>query len=773
MRRAILTALAAGGLLAVTPEPARRPDPRTASARAALARDPARPIALWVFFDDAFPDAWVARVVSTGARLRHVSRWLRAVSVMADSATAQRIADLPGVAHIQPVRPLRTAAAARLPPRSRAAALPGTGARQDPDSALYGSNFGALRALGIPNARRFGFTGSGVRIAILDTGFEPAHESLAGRRVARAHDFINGDDVVSNQPGDATLADQERHGTHVWSLVGGYAPGSLVGPAYDAIFLLAKVDQEPGDTRADEDRWVAAAEWADALGARIILSSVVFRFDFTDRGPIPLADLNGDIAVTTVAADAAARRGIIVVTAVGDDGPAPSSLSSPADADSVLAIGATDAAGQVANFSARGPTADGRIKPDLVARGVGLLAASSLGTATYDISLAGTSYSAPLIAGGAALVMEAWPTLSPTAIRMALILSGTRARAPDNALGSGAPDIATAILFPGGLAPVSISADLNNVITAVVPEFRWNAPLVHPRLTPVLYRVQVATDSLFTNIVFSDTVRDAFSYVARRSLRPAPAVWWRVSAEAAFGVRRNSAPQGPYTMPGWVRLLSPDPDRDSFVDSERPELVWTPLTAPPPVGPLVYDVEILSLAGTLVQPTIRNLTTSSLRVPQPLVPNQSYRWRVIARTQLGAADTVESTAPFVVVSTSQPPITLLQQNFPNPFPRADLGETVTRIWFDLAEAAVVELAVFDLRGRFVRQLIPASADCGTVRLEPGYYGRTGPSGGGDPCVSTTWDGADHAGRRVARGVYVLRLRVAGRDYFRRMVFLPE
>ena len=98
---------------------------------------------------------------------------------------------------------------------------------------------------------------------------------------------------------------------------------------------------------------------------------------------------------------------------------------------------------------------------------------------------------------------------------------------------------------------------------------------------------------------------------------------------------------------------------------------------------------------------------------------------------------------------------------------------MTRIWFDLAEAALVELAVFDLRGRFVRQLIPASADCGTVRLEPGYYGRTGPSGGGDPCVSTTWDGADHAGRRVARGVYVLRLRVAGRDHFRRMIFLPE
>jgi hypothetical protein len=105
-----------------------------------------------------------------------------------------------------------------------------------------------------------------------------------------------------------------------------------------------------------------------------------------------------------------------------------------------------------------------------------------------------------------------------------------RARTPDNAVGSGVPDIASAILFPGGLSPVSISADLNRVITAVVPEFRWSAPQVHPRLTPVLYRVQVATDSLFTNVVFSDTVRDAFSYIARRPLRPAPALWWRVSA---------------------------------------------------------------------------------------------------------------------------------------------------------------------------------------------------------------------------------------------------
>jgi hypothetical protein len=198
-----------------------------------------------------------------------------------------------------------------------------------------------------------------------------------------------------------------------------------------------------------------------------------------------------------------------------------------------------------------------------------------------------------------------------------------------------------------------------------------------------------------------------------------------------------------------------------------------PIAAPSPIGPFVYDVEILSNeTGQLVQPALRGLTTATVRVPQPLVPNVAYHWRVIARTQTGIADTVESRSPFVVTSETRPPATLLYQNFPNPFPRIDLGATATRIWFDLADSASVELTVLDLRGRRVRRLIPAPG-CGTVALAPGIYGRGLVGSPADPCVLTSWDGRDDEGRVVTRGVYLLRFRAGGKEEFRRMVFLPE
>lgn len=808
MRRVLVAGLAVLCIAGLDPRGgAARSDPRTRNTRERLAAQPTQPIALWVFFDAAaaaseaapalgeealanrrragravhdrdrpLPPDLVSRITSTGAQLRHVSRWLRAASVEADSATAERIARLPFVIRVQPVGKLQRADLHSEAEAERPAAVAGVNL-QEPDSTFYGlANWPAIRPLGIRIAHLLGYTASGVRVAILDTGFEPRHESLSTRLVAGARDFIQGDTLVYNEIDIGGPFDPERHGTHVWSLLGGYAPGTLVGPAYNAHMLLAKVDQEPNDTRADEDRWVAAAEWADSAGARIILSSVVFRFDFTDRAPPPFSNFNGDFEVTTRAADMAARNGILVVTAIGDHGPGAGTLAAPADADSIIAVGALDAAGQVASFSSRGPTSDGRVKPELVARGTGLLGASHLNLNAYDIGLTGTSFSAPLIAGGAALLLEAWPQLTPMQTRAALLESAPRPRSPNNASGSGTPDVASAILFPGGLSPSSVSdLDLTGALTSLAPIFTWSAPLgVHPALTPVLYHVDVATDSLFNNIVLTDSVEDAFSYQSQRAITSAPALWWRVRAQARFDVARVSAPMGPFRMQGWVRLLSPDPMQATFVDNPRPDLSWVPLTAPPPVGPLSYDIEILSnQTGEPVQPAIRNITSSTIRVVQPLTPNQSYRWRVMVRTQLGTVDTVESTAAFVVVSTDRPPVTLLQQNFPNPFPRADLGISETRIWFDLSDPGAVELAVLDLRGRLIRQLIPSNSTCGPVILPAGIYGRTGPAAGDVECGSTTWDGTDHAGRAVAPGVYVLRLRAAGRDHFRRMVFLPR
>jgi hypothetical protein len=733
--------------------------------------------------DRPVPPALVQRLAGTGAEVRYASRWLRAVSVSADSAALEAIRDLRFVRHIQLVgrvepagRWTETAAAANVAPPASARVSSTTRARQAFDSSFYGDNWPALRALGVPGARISGFSGRDIRVAILDTGFDPRHESLSGLSVVATRDFVGGDNIVYDQPGDRGTT-PARHGTQVWSILGGFQRGIVVGPAYQAQFILAKVDVEPGDSAADEDRWVAAAEWADSLAARVIASPLTFRYDFTDKPAYTYAMMNGDVTVTTRIADEKARRGIVVVNAIGDAGPSSGSLAAPADADSVIAVGAVDALGRPAVFangaSAQGPTVDARVKPEVVARGQGLTGASSLTTQSYDRGLEGTSYATALVAGAAAVFLEAWPGLSAAAVRRAFLLAGDRATAPDNALGFGTPDVAAAILFPDGLLPGVIDAvDTNNNLTVIAPLFSWQTTQVHPQMRPVRYTLQIARDAQFTNVVYSDTIRESNSLRTRVAIRPASRLWWRVSAETInLPVRRFSPPGDSFAVPGWVRLVSPDPNQVTETEL-RPELVWQPLIAPPPIGPLRYDVEIFANStGRLVQ-SIRNLTTAVVRVPEPLVPNTAYRWRVIARTQLNEVDTAQSTREFIVDSDSSPPSTLLYQNFPNPFPRPSLGRSDTQIWFDIDRAAEVELSVLDLGGRLIRRLIPAHPSCGRITLQAGVYGR-GAQDPSDQCRRTNWDGTDSAGRQVAPGVYLLRLRTNGRDLYRRMVFLPQ
>jgi len=164
------------------------------------------------------------------------------------------------------------------------------------------------------------------------------------------------------------------------------------------------------------------------------------------------------------------------------------------------------------------------------------------------------------------------------------------------------------------------------------------------------------------------------------------------------------------------------------------------------------------------------LTEKEFRVPSPLPFNVPLRWRVIAQSAGGVADTVTSAGPFVVTSGANPPATILYQNFPNPFPNREMGTEETRIWFDLAHASRVELAVFDIRGRLVRQLVPRR-NCPPAELPAGVYGREGgpPEG---PCETFSWDGRDDRDREVPPGVYLLRLKADGIVDVRRVVFWP-
>ena len=740
----------------------------------------------WVVYDTARTSAaqLQRQLRATGADVRYASKLVSAISVEADAAQMRRIARLPGVTGTQPVRQMfaRRGVSRPTSPTRHRPTIKANWASADFDSAFYGPNWRAIRQLGIPAAHSLGFTGQGIRIAIIDTGFEPAHEALNTRLVTAQRDFIQGDNSVANAPNERTDSlDQEIHGTWVWSILGGYKPGMLVGPAFDASFILAKVDVVQSsleDFAADEDRWIRAVQWADSMGARIIVSALSYR-GFVDRVDYQERDLTGDVALATQVADELARRGILVVNTMGEGTALPTTLETPADADSILAVGAVDSLGLPSVFrngltTARGPTFDGRLKPELAAPGQDLVGARASNPIAYDSDIEGTGLATAFIGGGAAMFMEAWPSLSMMSVRNALMLSGSRADLPDIATGFGVPDIAAAIFLPEGITPARITGvDLENTLTTVQPTFTWIAPLRHPDMS-ALYRVEIASDPAFTNIIYSDTVRDVTSLTIRRPLlgdNPPVTLHWRVVAETFPDVRRVTRPALPFRMPEWVRLLTLNDPNGSFTTSTRPTFQWEPLAAPSPIGPFIYDLQIINAQTGAVVQTVNNLNTATVQSPTALVPNLSYRWRVIVRTQVGAVDTVRSLGVFVVSTNEQPPATLLYQNFPNPFPRPDLGITETQVWFDVTTETTIDLAVYDLRGRLVRTLIPSDPSCGQVTLQPGQYGRALTDT--EPCVRTRWDGRTAGGDLVTRGVYILRLRAGGEDQIKRILFMPD
>ncbi|UCD37381.1 MAG: S8 family serine peptidase, partial [Fidelibacterota bacterium] len=302
------------------------------------------------------------RVIETGADIRHVSRWMKAISVKATSAQLKTIAKLPFVSRIEPVRQLSTPP---LPDNQNDIRVASSANRKS-TPLDYGPSLGQLQLMNVPAVHELGYSGRGVIILMLDTGFYQEHESIWPGRILAEYDFLEGDDETQNQTVEEDRVGQHRHGTYTYTALGGYKPGYLIGPAFQCNFLLAKTESVPGEYPAEEDNYVAGLEWGEALGADIVSSSLGYLDWYT------YDSLDGMTAVTTRAVRWATRLGMLVVTAAGNER---NSLDwggyiiAPADADSIIAVGAVDADGNIASFSSHGPTFDGRIKPEVVAQG--------------------------------------------------------------------------------------------------------------------------------------------------------------------------------------------------------------------------------------------------------------------------------------------------------------------------------------------------------------------------------------------------------------------
>lgn len=276
---------------------------------------------------------------------------------------------------------------------------------------------------------------------MLDTGFRKSHQAFRNARLLAEWDFVNGDGDVQQDLSDPNDY-SDAHGTGTWSVLGGFSPGQLFGPAYGADFLLAKTETTSFERPIEEDYWVAGIEWAESLGAEVISSSLGYTDWYT------FADMDGRTAVTTRAADRAVSLGVVVVNAAGNERDEPwGHIIAPADGFGVVAVGAVNAGGRIAPFSSPGPTFDGRTKPEVCALGVDdwMAANGADGSDTYGRA-SGTSFATPLVAGAVALILEAHRDWTPRRVRSALLGTAERNLRPDNNYGWGIIDATSAAL---------------------------------------------------------------------------------------------------------------------------------------------------------------------------------------------------------------------------------------------------------------------------------------------------------------------------------------
>lgn len=302
------------------------------------------------------------------------------------------------------------------------------------DTSAYGAGWTPLAQLGGDALHEDGFLGSGKWIAVIDAGFEfvdvlPVFETA--RNEGRIHEGLD----AMHSP---TVYGHHRHGTYVLGTMAGNLEDSLIGTAPAATYWLYRSEDAYSEYVIEEDYWIYAAEHADSIGVDLINTSLGYSlFDASEMNH-DQAELNGLTTHISRAMTMAADRGILCVTSAGNSGAAAwHNITAPADAHGILAVGAVDAAGNHAPFSGFGPSADGRIKPEVMALGV------AAGFPAIDSTIQfgnGTSFASPILCGLAACLWEKHPEATAAEIRLAIIDSAHLSDNPNDSLGNGIPN---------------------------------------------------------------------------------------------------------------------------------------------------------------------------------------------------------------------------------------------------------------------------------------------------------------------------------------------
>jgi serine protease AprX len=290
--------------------------------------------------------------------------------------------------------------------------------------------------LGIDKMHEKGLQGKGVTIAVFDAGFPGVDQIKGFQHLFTQNKIVGTRDFV--QTNNSSVYYGNQHGTNVLSLISAFDQDLLIAGAHQANVILCITEDVNSEFTIEEYNWARAAEYADSLGTNIIQSSLGY-WDFDDPTmDYTLKDLDGKTAIVSRAASIASQKGILVVVSAGNYGSkGVSSITPPADAASILSVGALTPALTLSNFSSKGPTVDQRIKPELVAIGSNVFLLRSTGQLQTGN---GTSFSAPQITALAAGIMEAKPDLKKEELIQAFLKTATLSNAPNNEWGYGIPN---------------------------------------------------------------------------------------------------------------------------------------------------------------------------------------------------------------------------------------------------------------------------------------------------------------------------------------------
>ncbi|MES2513519.1 MAG: S8 family serine peptidase [Bacteroidota bacterium] len=384
---------------------------------------------------------YINQVNATGAQVFQRSKWMNAAIVIVNSSSQlSAINSLTCVSGSAPVgKYIKTKTSEELTDQSDASAVK----KQTNVTAFnYGPSFTQANQIGADCLHQLGYRGQGMVIAVIDAGFEnvntnPVFDSLRNEgRLLGTRDYVQGNTSVN---------EDYLHGANCLSLMAGNTPGQLIGTAPKASYWLLRSEDAATERIIEENNWVVAAEFADSVGADITTTSLGYTtFDISSQNHV-YADLDGRTAVASIAATMASRKGMFVLNAAGNEGGGSwNYVGVPADADSICTVGAVDGSGIHAGFSSVGPTADGRIKPDLSSMGQGVYVCNSNG---FFSSGNGTSYATPILAGAVACLWQA--NHAKTNMQLLQILKATSSKStnPDNLYGWGIPSMCAAFNF--------------------------------------------------------------------------------------------------------------------------------------------------------------------------------------------------------------------------------------------------------------------------------------------------------------------------------------